>query len=159
MFINTAAVENPNFIKATSEHFGSQSIVISIDVKKKLFGKYEVFISDGTKPTGLDPVAHAAKMEKLGAGEILINSIDRDGSMEGYDIDLTRMVANAVGIPVIACGGAGCLSDFIAPIKDGNASAVSAGSMFVFFGPRRSVLINYPKKEELTDIFQSIHHQ
>jgi cyclase len=89
----------------------------------------------------------------MGAGEIMINSIDKDGTMSGYDIDLVRMVADAVKVPVIACGGAGRLQDFVEARKEGKASAVAAGSLFVFHGPRRAVLINFPSKKELLNLF------
>jgi cyclase len=147
--INTSAVENPILIKEASENFGSQSIVVAIDVKKKLFGKYEVFTHDGTISTGLDPFQFSQKMEQFGAGEILINSIDRDGTMLGYDINLIKSVTTAVNIPVIACGGAGKIQDFSEALLAGGASAVAAGSLFVFYGKRRAVLINYPAREEL----------
>lgn len=147
--INTSAVENPILIKEASENFGSQSIVVAIDVKKKLFGKYEVFTHDGTRGTGLDPVQFSQKMEEYGAGEILINSIDRDGTMQGYDINLIKLITTAVNIPVIACGGAGKVHDFSEALLTGGASAVAAGSLFVFYGKRRAVLINYPTREEL----------
>ena len=147
--INTSAVENPILIKEASENFGSQSIVVAIDVKKKLFGKYEVFTHDGTRGTGLDPVQFSQKMEEYGAGEILINSIDRDGTMQGYDINLIKLITTAVNIPVIACGGAGRVHDFSEALLTGGASAVAAGSLFVFYGKRRAVLINYPTREEL----------
>jgi len=150
--INSTAVSNPLLIKETAEMFGNQSIVVSIDVKKKFFGGYEVYTCGGKKATGLDPVKHAINMEKHGAGEILINSIDKDGTMEGYDNKLIKLVADAVGIPVIACGGAGKLQDFANAVKEGHASAVAAGSMFVYHGPRNAVLINYPTIQQLKEV-------
>jgi cyclase len=147
--INTYAVENPSFIKEASNVFGSQSIVVAIDVKRHKKGLYEAFTNGGTRPAGIDPVSLAVEMEAVGAGEILINSIDRDGTWEGYDIELIREVSDAVNIPVIACGGAGKLEDLAAAINGGHASAVAAGSFFVFHGRRRAVLINFPTKEEL----------
>lgn len=152
VIINTAAIENPNLIKDASKIFGNQSIVVCIDAKRKLTGSYEVFIKDGTQPTGLDPIKHAINMEKMGAGEIMINSIDRDGTMKGYDINLIRNIADAVNIPVIACGGAGKIEDLTDAVKNGHASAVSAGSLFVFYGQKKAVLINFPTKEELKKI-------
>lgn len=151
--INSYAIENPQFIRDAANAFGSSTIIVSIDVKKKLLSRYEIYTRCGTKSTGLDPIKFAVKAAELGAGEILINSIDRDGTMEGYDIDLIKKVADAVDIPVIACGGAGKLTDLSEAYIKGNASAVSAGSMFVYHGPRRAVLINYPSKEELLSIF------
>lgn len=146
--INTHAFSSPEFIKEASQEFGSQSIVVSIDVRKNENGNYSVYINNGKKDTGKNPVEYAKEVEKMGAGEILLNSIDKDGTMEGYDLELIKEVSRAVGIPVIACGGAGKLEDFNEAIKAG-ASAVSAGSMFVFVGSNKAVLINYPKSEEL----------
>jgi cyclase len=146
--LNTSAVENPSLIRAAADHAGSQAVVISMDVKKTLFGKYEVFTRAGKKGTGLDPVKFAVDMEKHGAGEIFINSIDRDGTMQGYDLDLIKRVADAVTVPVVACGGAGNVHHLAEVVKAG-ASAAAAGSMFVFQGPLRGVLISYPAQEEL----------
>jgi cyclase len=147
--INTYAVENPSFIKEASNVFGSQSIVVSIDVKRHKKGLYEAFTRGGSKPAGVDPVSLAVQMADMGAGEMLLNSIDRDGTWEGYDIELIRAVSDAVNIPVIACGGAGKLEDLALAINGGHASAVAAGSFFVFHGRRRAVLINFPSREEL----------
>lgn len=147
--INTQAVVNPSLIRKAADLFGSQSIVVSIDVKKNLFGKYRVFTQGGRKSTNLHPVDFAVQMEDAGAGEIFLNSIDRDGTMQGYDLELIRTVSESVRIPVIACGGAGKLDDFAEAIKKGGASAVSAGSFFVFQGSHRAVLITYPPMKEL----------
>lgn len=151
--INSQAMDTPVFITEAANIFGNQSIVVSIDAKKNKRGEYEVYVLSGTKATGLDPSDYARKMESLGAGEILINSIDRDGTGQGYDIDLIKMVTDAVNIPVIACGGAGSLSDLAAAVRESNASAVAAGSLFVFHGKRKAVLINYPGKGELKQLF------
>lgn len=129
--INTAAVETPDLVRAAAAQFGSQAVVVSIDVRQ-MGEEYEVFIDRGRTPTGLDPVAWAREAERLGAGEILLNSIDRDGSGEGYDVKLISSVADAVGIPVIALGGVGRYEDFSAGIKLGRASAVSAANIFHF---------------------------
>jgi len=150
--INSSAIENPSFIKEASDFFGSQSIVVSIDVKKDFSGKYKVYDSSKDKLTDLDPVEFSIKMESLGCGEIFLNSVERDGTMEGYDMDLIKKVSNAVNIPVIACGGAGKLDDFRDAVKQGSASAVAAGSLFVFYGKHKAVLINYPSQEELEKI-------
>jgi len=151
--INTAAVEQPGLITAAAERFGRQCIVVSIDAKRRADGTYEVFTHGGGNATGLDPLAHARRVEALGAGEILLTSIDRDGTMEGYDVELIRRVSDAVDIPVIACGGAGSVRHLAAAIDGGHASAVAAGAFFLFFGPRRTVLITYPTDEELTAHF------
>ena len=154
--VNSYAIEKPTFIREAAELFGSQSIVVSIDVKKNFFGKYELFTHSGTKKSGLDPVKFAVNMEQMGAGELLVNSIDRDGTMQGYDLELTKKVSEAVSIPVVACGGARTIADLGAAINDGGASAVAAGSMFVFHGPHRAVLINFPTPKELQEAFQEV---
>jgi cyclase len=151
--INTAAYENPDLITQGANIFGSQSIVVSVDVKKSLLGKYEVMIHAGNKKTGRDPVGYIKEMQSRGAGEILINAIDRDGTMEGYDLKVVKAVAAAVKIPVVACGGAGNIGHLGAVVKEAGASAAAAGAMFVFQGPHRAVLINVPSPEELISIF------
>ena len=149
--VNSYAVENPSFIAAVSDTFGSQSVVVSIDAKKTLFGGYKVHTHGGRKATSLDPVDFAVQMERTGAGEILLTAIDKDGTMLGYDIDLIRRVTGALSIPVIACGGAGTVKDFTAAVKEGGASGVAAGSMVVYHGRNRAVLINFPTRNELQD--------
>jgi imidazole glycerol-phosphate synthase subunit HisF len=151
--LNTFAAENPDFIKEASEEFGSSTIVVSIDVKRSLFGKELTYVNSGNKATKYDPVTFARLAEEKGAGEIIINSIEHDGMMEGYDISLVRRVSEAVRIPVVALGGAGTENDLRKAIIEGYASAVAAGSMFVYHGPRRAVLINYPFQDELTKLF------
>lgn len=147
--INTTAYENPDFITQAAKAFGSQSILVSIDVKKGLLRGYEVVTRCGSKKTKVDPIVYAREMEQRGAGEILLNSIDRDGSMQGYDLELIKNVSMALTVPVIACGGAGKVDDFANALNQGHASAVAAGAIFVFYGPRRAVLINVPNLEEL----------
>jgi imidazole glycerol-phosphate synthase subunit HisF len=153
VIINTQATENPEFIREASEIFGNQSIIVSIDAKKNPQGKYEVFIRGGTKATGKDPVQFAKDMVAMGAGELMINSIDQDGMMTGYDIGLVKLVADAVSVPVIACGGAGKIEDFFDAYENGHASAMAAGSLFIFHGRKRAVLINYPTRGELETLF------
>lgn len=148
VIINSLAVEKPVFIRELADIFGSQSIVVSIDVKKNIFGKYKVAIYNGKSLTKLDPVEFASRMEEMGAGELFLNSIDRDGTMKGFDTDLIRKLSNSVKIPIIACGGAGKIDDLGFAIEAG-ASAVAVGSIFVFFGNNKAVLINYPSREEL----------
>ena len=155
VILNNITVKKPNLIKEAAEVFGNQSIVISIDVKKNLFGKKTIWIKDGSENTKLAAIDHAKKVEELGAGEIIINSIDNDGVMQGYDIELIKSISNSVAIPVVACGGAGGLNDLKDAFQYGNASALAAGSMFVFHGPRRAVLINYPEKNELLKLFET----
>jgi cyclase len=146
--INSAATD-PEFIRRAASEFGSQSVVASIDVRYSKLSKYRVFTNSGTINTKKDPVQYAKDLEAAGAGEIVLTSIDRDGTMAGYDINLIKMVTASVNIPVVACGGAGKLEHFQEAILKGGASAVSAGSMFVFHGPYRAVLINYPTQEQL----------
>ena len=131
--INTAAMENPGLVAEVAKVFGSQCVVVSIDALRDKDGKLEAYIQGGAKPTGLHPADLARQVEQLGAGEILINSIDRDGSGWGYDIDLIRQVVDAVNIPVIACGGVGAYDHFAPGITEGGASAVAAANIFHFF--------------------------
>ena len=130
--INTAAVTNPDFVRQASEKFGNQCIVVAIDAKQVAPGKWEIFTHGGRKPTGIDAVEYAARMAELGAGEILLTSMDRDGARNGFDIELTRAVADAVTIPVIASGGVGTLDHLVEGVRDGHASAVLAASIFHF---------------------------
>lgn len=152
--INTQAFLKKGFIKEAAATFGSSTIVVSMDIKKKLIGGYSVHLNGGRNNTGKNPVDYSKEMEDQGAGEIFINSIDRDGTMEGYDIELIKSVSEVVSIPVIACGGAGRNDDLRKAIKEGGASAAAAGSLFVFHGKRRAVLITYPSYNEITDIFK-----
>ena len=151
--INSYALENPDFIKDASEEFGSSTIVVSIDVKKNFWGKKQVYGEGGSKRTGLSPLEWAKRMEDKGAGEIIINSIDHDGLMNGYDWELIRAVSEAVTVPVVALGGAGNLEDMKKAVQDSYASAAAAGSLFVFHGPRRAVLVNYPSDKVLRDLY------
>lgn len=146
--INSACVTNPEVISQAAQLYGRQSVIASIDVKKTLFGGQKVHILNGKKNTKIDPLVHAVEMEKLGAGEIFINSIDEEGKMTGYDLALIKRVSEAVKIPVVALGGAGSLTDMKNAVDSG-ASAAAAGSLFVYKGTHKGVLINYPEKEEL----------
>ena len=130
--INTAAVETPGLIRAVAEKYGSQCVAVSIDAKRHADGRYEVFTHSGTCATGKDPVEFACELETLGAGEILLTSIDRDGTMQGYDVELTRRVSQTVSIPVIASGGAGCYEHMTTVLTEGRAAAVAAASIFHF---------------------------
>jgi cyclase len=149
--INSYAVENPSFITAAAALFGSQSIVVAIDVKKTILGKYIVCTHNGRNTTKLVPAVFAQRMQEMGAGEILLNAIDRDGTWGGYDLDLIRKVTEAVTIPVIALGGAGHVSHFGEAVRYG-ASACAAGSMAVYQGKNKGVLINFPTREELKKV-------
>jgi imidazole glycerol-phosphate synthase subunit HisF len=147
--INTHAGMDPDLIRRAADEFGSTTIVVCIDVKKTFFGGQRVYIDAGNTSTKFAPVEFAGLMEANGAGELIVQSIDRDGTMQGYDIDLISEVSRAVTIPVVALGGAGSRSDLADAYKKGNASALAAGSMFVFSGERRGVLINYPGRDEV----------
>lgn len=147
--INTMALRRPQLVAELAAEFGAQAVVVSIDARKRLFGGYEVYGAGGSEPTGLKPVEHAVRMVELGAGELLVTSIDRDGTQTGYDIPLVRSIADAVAVPVIACGGAGTLDHLAQAVNEGHASAAAAGSMFVFHGRHRAVLISYPPRSEL----------
>lgn len=152
VIINSYALENPAFIGMATEIAGGQSVVVSLDVRKNFWGNYEVFTRGGRNKAAGEPLALARRLEELGAGEILLNSIDRDGAMKGYDTDLVREIAAVLEIPLIACGGAGKPGDFAAAVQAG-AAAVAAGSMFVFHGRQRAVLISYPEERELREVF------
>jgi len=152
IIINSYAIENPSFIRNLADMVGSQSVVVSIDAKKNFFGKYETYTLSGTTKTVWNPISWAQEAERLGAGEIILNSIDRDGTMKGYDIPLIKNVSGSVNIPVVACGGAGTAKDFSTAVHEGGASAIAAGSMFVYYGKYRAVLINFPDDEELKSV-------
>jgi cyclase len=143
--LNSALFNSPDLIRSITSVFGSQAVVVSIDVKKDLFGRYRVYSCSGTKNTGKDPIDWAKDVEKQGAGEIMLNSIDRDGTWNGYDEQLIRAASSAVSIPLIASGGAGSTDDFRNAVHAG-ASAVAAGSLFVFQKKGMGVLISFPTR-------------
>lgn len=153
--LNTIAYENTDIISKAVDIFGSQSIVVSIDIKKTRFQGMKIFTNCGTIKINENLIDYAKKYEQLGAGELIINSIDNDGAMSGYDIDLIKSITENVNIPVVASGGAGNLNDFKKAVTEANASAVAAGSMFVFNGPHRAVLISYPDYNELEKLFSN----
>lgn len=150
--LNSSAIETPELIREAASKFGSSTIVVSIDYKKNFWGKNVVFYKNGKEKTKYDPLELALKFQNLGAGELLLNSIERDGCMKGYDIEMIRNVSKELDIPVIACGGAGKIDHFVEAINN-HASAVAAGSMFVFYGSHRAVLINYPFMSDIKKIF------
>lgn len=159
--VSSLAVENKMVIADLVEKVGSQSVVVVIDVKKKfLSGKYEVFIHNGTKNTGIELMQFISEMEELGVGEIVINSIERDGLMNGYDLGLIKDVKNKVNIPLTVIGGAGSIQDIGEVIHQNGIIGVGAGSLFVFKGKYRAVLIHYPtidEKRELIKNYFTIH--
>ena len=143
VILNTIAFEDPAFVETCARVAGSSSVVVSMDVAGGLFGARKVCVASGTRRIAGRPRDLAIEMEKRGAGEILLTSIDRDGTGKGYDLDLVSEVSGAVGLPVVICGGASSL-DHMRQAVDAGAAAVAAGSMFVFHGPHRAVLISYP---------------
>ena len=152
--INTAAIADPDFVRRASDRFGSQCIVVAIDARRRNNGGWEVFTHGGRNPTGIDAVGWAAKMEDFGAGEILLTSMDRDGTEDGYDLQLTRSISETVGIPVIASGGAGRLEHLLEAVEAGRADAVLCASIFHYgkysineakeFLSERGVLVRLP---------------
>lgn len=146
VIVNSAAAENPALIGEIASVYGSQSAVVSIDARTGWTGGYKVYVAGGTKNTGRSPVAYAKDMENAGAGELIVNSIDRDGTWEGYDLKLIKAVSETVTIPVIACGGAAGMDDFRKAVSEGGASAVAAGSMFVYQKKGMGVLISFPSQ-------------
>lgn len=147
--LNTAAYHNPKLITQLADHFGSQAIIVSIDVKKSLLGKYHAFVNNGKTSIPVNPVDYAKTVCDAGAGELLLTSINREGTWEGYDLAITRKISDAVAIPVIANGGAGNINHIAAVIKEGGASAAAVGSMVVYQKKEMGVLVNFPDKSEL----------
>jgi cyclase len=150
--VNAAAIENSQLIGAIAAELGASSTVAAVDVRCNWLGHYRVYNAARRKLTDLDPVAHVSALVRAGAGEVLINDADRDGEQKGYDLSLVRAICGAVDVPVIACGGAGSLVDMRAAIHDGGASAAAAGSLFVFKGRHRAVLINYPSQDQISEL-------
>jgi cyclase len=150
--VNSMAIEQPDLLTALSRELGASSVVAAIDVKRDWFGRDRVYHPGRRRLTRLDPVAHARAAVAAGAGEIFLNSVDRDGTGAGFDQALIARIAAAVNVPVIACGGAAGLEDMRAAVRSG-ASAAAAGSMFVFYGPHRAVLINYPAYASVRELF------
>lgn len=149
IIINTQAAQNPEFVRNAADEFGSSTICVCIDVKKKFIGGEQTWIYNGSKSTKYNPVEFAKLMEEKGAGEIIIQSIEKDGMMEGYDIDLIKRISSIVTIPVVALGGAGNVTHLKEAFYEAKANGLAAGSMFVYQGPKHGVLINYPNKSEI----------
>lgn len=152
VIIGAEAIENPEFVKNASDEFGSSTIVVCIDVKKRLFGKQYVWSVNGTKLSKYLPEDFALLMQNNGAGELIIQSIDKDGTMSGYDIDLIQRISKVVSIPVVALGGASSIKDFRKAYIEGYANGLAAGSLFVYHGLNKGVLINYPDYHEISEI-------
>ena len=153
--ISSAAIENPTIISQLAESVGSQSVVVVLDVKKKFFsGNYEIYVHNGTKKTGLNPLKFINKIKKMGVGEIVINSIDYDGTMKGYDFQIIDQVRKITTLPMTVLGGAGSLSDIGELINKYSIVGAGAGSIFVFKGKYRAVLINYPNDKEKMELIK-----
>lgn len=155
IIMNSAVFKDYNLISEIAKIYGSQSVVVSVDVRQNLFGKYVLYSYSGSKKEKISLQEHIMKVEQAGAGELLINNIDHDGKMNGYDLNLIKLLSQMVSIPVIAGCGAGQFSDFKNAINAG-ATAVAAGSLFVFHGPHRAVLISYPKPGEIKILFGGV---
>ena len=154
--LSSSVIKNPKLITEIAERVGSQSVIVVLDIKKKLFGRYEIYTHNGKKSTGINPIAYAVELEKLGVGEIVINSIDNDGLMKGYDLELISKITQVITIPVTVLGGAGSLSHMKQVIDEHGIIGVAAGSLFVFKGPYKAVLINYPSKEDKQNLFTTL---
>jgi cyclase len=163
--ISSAAISNPALVTKAAECVGNQSVVVILDIRKRFIGgKYEVFTHNGKNSTGYNPVELAGQMEKCGAGEIVINSIDNDGQMKGYDFNLIDKIRDSINIPLTVLGGAGSLKDIGQLIKKYGTIGAAAGSLFVFKGVYRAVLINYPNRQEKEILmkeyyFDETHHK
>ena len=154
IILNSKIYETPHIISEIAAHSGVQSVVASVDVKKNIWGKYQVCSNDGTKNEGKDLTTWVKELEQLGAGEILLTAMDKDGTWEGFDIDMIKSVTSSVSIPVIANGGAGNLSHIGDAVKNGKASAIALGSMVVYQQKGMGVLVNFPDKDNLNDILR-----
>ncbi len=154
--LNTSVIARPELISEVSSVYGSQAVIVSIDVKKNLFGKQTVWSSSAKSNTGMEPVNWAKEAARMGAGEILITSVDREGTWIGFDLDLVRRISEAVPVPVIAHGGAGHVQDIKKAVTQGRASAVALGSMVVFQKKGMGVLVNFPSAGELSDILTGL---
>jgi cyclase len=153
VMVNALTVEDPEEVRRMTDRLGASTIVASIDALA-VDGRFVVATRNATQPSGLDVRTHAEAVQGLGVGEIFLNAIHRDGTMEGYDLELIRQVTSAVGVPVVACGGARSLDDLAVAVLDGGAAAAAAGSLFVFYGRHRAVLITYPTYAQRVALFR-----
>lgn len=151
VILNTGAVEQPELVSRIAQHYGSQAVIVSIDVARDFLGRAQVRTRSGTRSTGMDPVQWAREAERLGAGEILLTAIDREGTWSGLDLELLKLVSHAVSIPVIAHGGAGRVEHLRQAVREGGASAVALGSMVVFQKKDMGVLVNFPEARDLEE--------
>jgi cyclase len=156
VIVSTLAEDDPDTLRRASSEFGSQSVVVCLDVKKGLFGS-SVVTSAGQKKSRLSPLAAAQRATEAGAGEIIVQSVDRDGTFSGYDEELVGSIARSVDVPVVALGGARRLDDIYSVISKSGCSAAAAGSMFVYQGTERGVLISYPTEAQLNDLYRQLN--
>ena len=157
--LSSSLIDNPNLITQIGNQVGAQSVIVVLDIKKKIFGGYEIFTHNAKRSTGIDPFKFIKNSEKLGAGEIVINSIDKDGLMNGYDLDLIKKVRKATSLPVTVLGGAGSIDHIAEVIKENGIIGVSAGSLFVFKGPYKAVLINYPDSQTKDILYKKNNYE
>jgi cyclase len=153
VILGTIAGERPGFVREASDRFGSSTIAVCIDVKRTLLGKLKVWIKNGKESIPYNPIAFAQLMEEMGAGELIVQSIDRDGTMKGYDIPLIESISSAVHIPIVALGGAGSIQDLKLAAESCPINGLAAGSLFVYQGSKKGVLINYPERQVIRDVF------
>ena len=151
--VNALTVEEPEEVRRMTDRLGASTIVAGIDADRSAEGRYVVATRNATRASSLDVRVHAEAVESMGVGEIFLNAIHRDGTMEGYDLELIRQVTSSVGVPVVACGGAGSVEDLATAVNEGGAAAAAAGSLFVFHGRHRAVLITYPSYEQRVALF------
>jgi cyclase len=154
--LSSAAIQHPGLVTKIAERVGSQSVIVVLDVKKKLFGGYELYTHNGNNSTGINPIKFIKELELAGVGEIIINSIDKDGTMQGYDFALIDKITEVVNMPLTVLGGAGSLDDIQKVIERYGVIGVAAGSLFVFQGPYKAVLINYPNQIQKNNLFNYI---
>jgi cyclase len=152
--LSSSIINKPSLITQIADRVGGQSVIVVLDIKKKLLGGYEIYTHNGKKSTGINPIKFVEEAQKLGAGEIIINSIDRDGMMKGYDLELIAKIRERITLPLTVLGGAGSLNDIEKVIDSHGVIGVAAGSLFVFKGPYKAVLINYPTQKEKNKIFK-----
>jgi cyclase len=152
--LSSQVVENPNFLLEATSIFGSQSVIVTIDIKKDFWGNKKIFIYNGKKNTKLDPINFVKKIETLGAGEIVVNSIDHDGVMCGYDIELLKVIKSITKVPIVALGGAGNLIHMKEVFQISNVDAAACGSMFLYQGPLKGVLISYPSVKKIQELLK-----
>jgi len=154
IILNTAAIETPSLITKIAKYSGNQSVVVSIDVKKSIFGSYSIFSKGGSKKIKINPVDWAKQVEEAGAGELLITSMNNEGTWSGFDIEMIKIITDSVSIPVIANGGAGSITDIGRAVLEGGASAVALGSMLVYQQKGMGVLVNFPDAKKLKRVLE-----